>query len=93
MYFFSSCTLASFILKVTCFFFGKFAFILNALIDAQIFSANKIFVGCDLGELLKTAETLKIERAAELLLEMLEDKDTGDDQNTEEDVTMCVYYV
>ena len=52
-----------------------------------------IFVGCDLEELLKTAETLKIERASEVLQEMLEDRNDMDGQEMEEsEISMYVLW-
>ena len=52
-----------------------------------------IFVGCDLEELLKTAETLKIERASEVLQEMLEDRNDMDEQEMEEsEISMYVLW-
>ena len=46
--------------------------------------------GCDLEELLKTAEMLKIERASEVLRDMLEDKKTIEKQKPEEKENMYV---
>lgn len=52
-----------------------------------------ILVGCDLEELLKTAETLKIERASEVLQEMLEDRNDMDGQEMEEsEISMYVLW-
>ena len=52
-----------------------------------------IFVGCDLEELLKTAETLKIERASEVLQEMLEDRNDVEGQYMEEsEISMYVLW-
>ena len=47
-----------------------------------------VIVGCDLEELLKTADILKIERASEVLKDMIEDKNVEEEQELEEPETM-----